>query len=311
MSKRTAGVVVGLAVASVAVMATPISTAVASGTASLAASTVKATQMVLAPVSSSAPKSGTAVSPMNTTADAPSAPVAGAKPAATTLTLTPATGIRLTAATVVKPAPKPAPKPPVYRLVRKVSLQLPTTALVGANVTGFIQVLDDNGQVQSPVPNVRVLFQRKDGARWTVLSDDLTDKNGSSPMAFMSQMNMSIRAAYVPGKGGGRRLQPHRQLHLVEPGELGGTPRHGRGAQGATSPTRSGSTPASSRTATSSSRASNNPTKWAAGRTSSIDPTASVRRPSPSPAPAPTSCAARPARHARTAPGYTSSITVT
>ena len=58
------------------------------------------------------------------------------------------------------------------------SLQLPTTAFVGSNVTGFIQVVDDNGQVQSPVPNVRVQFQRKDGARWTVLSDDLTDENG-------------------------------------------------------------------------------------------------------------------------------------
>ena len=102
---------------------------------------------------------------------------------------------------MVKPAPKPAPKPPVYRLVRKVSLQLPTTALVGANVTGFIQVLDDNGQVQSPVPNVRVQFQRKDGARWTVLSDDLTDDNGLLQIAFMSQVNMSMRAAFIPAKG--------------------------------------------------------------------------------------------------------------
>ena len=73
--------------------------------------------------------------------------------------------------------------------------------MVGSNVTGFIQVLDDNGQVQSPVANVEVQFQRKDFGRWTVLSDDATDDNGLLPIAFMSQTNMTVRAVYVPTKG--------------------------------------------------------------------------------------------------------------
>lgn len=190
MSKRTAGVVVGLAVASVAALATPISTAMASGTTSLAASTVRIGASTVLHSMGSAPVAKTgAVTKVTTSAVA-------AKPAVKV-----AAAVKVAHTVVVKPKPKPAPKPPVYKLVRKVLLQLPTAALVGSNVSGFVQVLDDNGQVQSPVANVRVQFQRKDFGRWTVLSDDVTDENGVMPVAFMSQTNVTVRAVYVPVKG--------------------------------------------------------------------------------------------------------------
>jgi hypothetical protein len=192
MSKRTAGVVVGLAVASVAALATPISTAMASGTTSLAAATVRIGASTVLHSMGSAPvaKTGAAVKVTTSAVAAkPATKVAAAVKVASTVAVKP------------KPKPKPAPKPPVYRLVRKVLLQLPTTALVGSNVSGFVQVLDDNGQVQSPVANVRVQFQRKDYGRWTVLSDDVTDENGVLPVAFMSQTNVTVRAVYVPVKG--------------------------------------------------------------------------------------------------------------
>ncbi len=189
MSKRTAGVVAGLAVASVAALATPISTAMASGTSSPVASTVRAgATTVLHSVASPAVAKAVSSAKVSASAVAP-------KPAGTH-----AAAAAKVAATVAA-KPKPGPRPPVYKLVRKVLLQLPTAAVVGSNVSGYIQVLDDNGQVQSPVPGVRVQFQRKDFGRWTVLSDDLTDENGLLPVAFTSQTNMTVRAVYVPVKG--------------------------------------------------------------------------------------------------------------
>ena len=189
MSKRMVGLGAGLAVASVAALASPLSSAVAATPVALAATTVAASASFTASHEAPAPAGPAAVTTLR------EAPVAQAV-APHAVTPHAVTGSAV--------APRPVPPKPVvntFKVVRKVYLQLPETAMVGANVTGFVQVTDNNGQVESPVAGVDVQFQRKDGSRWTVLSEDLTDDNGVMGVAFQSQTNVSLRAVYVPTKG--------------------------------------------------------------------------------------------------------------
>ena len=303
MSKRTIGLVAGLAVASVAAFATPLGTAQASGTASSTASqgsafspdlvrTVGGTTSVAAarvplttarPAAKPAPKPPTRPAPRPATKPAP-------KPAP-------------------RPAPRPAPKPPVARIVRQVRLQLPTSAVVGSNVTGFVQVLDDNGQVQSPVANVDVAFQRKDGVRWTDLSEDLTDENGTLPVAFMSQTNMTVRAVYRPAKGAPIISRP---LVITSASQVTWAARPDMDVAAKRPVTyafriNSGIVP----TAHLEFASSANPAKWTPGTSVAIAPTGVATASLTFPAPGTYLVRGTTGRSATNAPGYTSTITVT
>jgi hypothetical protein len=304
MSKRRLGLAAGLAVASVAAVAAPLSSALASGTASPAA--------VVTPLTSAA--SVSAVVPAGVPAAGPTASAAPSTSAGQTVKSLLSTKVAA-AATVAKvtpkPAPKPAPKPPVYKLVRRVLLQLPTTAMVGANVTGFVQVLDDNGQAQSPVANARVLFQRKDGARWTVLSDDVTDENGILPVAFMSQTNMSLRAAYVPAKKGAAAIFS-KPLTFTSSTQVTWAARPDMDVAAKTPVTyafriNSGLVP----TAHLEFAKANTPSKWVPSKPVRVAPTGVASASISFPGPGTYLVRGATAKTATNSPGYTSSITVT
>ena len=197
----------------------------------------------------------------------------------------------------------------VPKIVRVVRLQLPTAAIVGSNVTGFIQVLDDNGQVQSPVANVDVAFQRKDGARWTDLSEDLTDENGTLPVAFMSQTNMTVRALYRPAK---RAAIASKQLVVTSASQVTWAARPDMDVAAKTAVPyafriNSGVVP----TAHLEFASATNPAKWTPGKSVAIAPTGVAKASLTFPAPGTYLVRGTTGKSATNAPGYTSTITVT
>jgi hypothetical protein len=197
----------------------------------------------------------------------------------------------------------------VFKIVRIVRLELPTSAVVGSNVSGFIQVLDDNGQVQSPVANVDVAFQRKDGARWTDLSEDLTDENGTLPVAFMSQTNMTVRAVYRRAKGAPIASKP--QL-VASASQVTWAARPDMDVAAKTSVKyafriNSGIVP----TAHLEFASSANPTKWTPGKRVRVAPTGVATASVVFPGPGTYLVRGTTGKSPTNVPGYTSTITVT
>jgi len=105
---------------------------------------------------------------------------------------------------VAKAATTTAPAVVRYaKIVRQVRLSLPASGKVGTNVAGFIQVVDSNGTVTSPVTGARVFLQEKraGSSAFANVTDDVTDADGSVPVSFLSQANASWRAAFKPATG--------------------------------------------------------------------------------------------------------------
>jgi hypothetical protein len=165
MSKLTLGVLAGVAIAA------------AASVPSLAAPS--ASDITLTTGSTATTSAGAVAAPGAVHA-------AGAVQAATT-----------TKATVAKPLPR------VLIVTRTVRLNLPVTGKVGTTVTGFIQVVDSNGQVESPVAGVEVALQKKvsGSAKWVDVADDLTDTSGQVQVSFTVRTNTSWRAALKPATG--------------------------------------------------------------------------------------------------------------
>jgi hypothetical protein len=197
----------------------------------------------------------------------------------------------------------------VFKIVRIVRLELPTSAVVGSNVSGFVQVLDDNGQVQSPVANVDVAFQRKDGARWTDLSEDLTDENGTLPVAFMSQTNMTVRAVYRRAKGAPIASKPQ---VVTSASQVTWAARPDMDVTAKTPVAyafriNSGVVP----TAHLEFASSANPTKWTPGKRVRVAPTGVATASVVFPGPGTYLVRGTTGKSPTNAPGYTSTITVT
>ena len=140
--------------------------------------------------------------PLATAGAGAPAPQATVNTAATVAPATPA-AVQVAAVTTTKAA-GPAPTlPRVLKITRIVKLTLPTASKVGANVTGFIQVLDSNTVVTSPVAGVEVALQKKTaGAKAYVdVADDLTDANGQVTVSFTARANTTWRAVLKPATG--------------------------------------------------------------------------------------------------------------
>jgi hypothetical protein len=92
-------------------------------------------------------------------------------------------------------------KAKAVKKVRSISLTLPATANVGANVTGSILVIDTAGDVVTPIEGAAVALQQKRGAVFVTIADGVTDETGSFPVAFTSKVTSSWRAQLTPVTG--------------------------------------------------------------------------------------------------------------
>jgi hypothetical protein len=102
-----------------------------------------------------------------------------------------------TASAVLAPASggvtKVATAAPV--VVRQVRLNVPRTAEVGANLSGYAQVVDIDGGLALPVPGVKVVIQmQRPGAGFVSVSNDTTDQSGMVTFAFTARTNVTWRA---------------------------------------------------------------------------------------------------------------------
>lgn len=128
---------------------------------------------------------------------------------ATTQTAPAPAPVRAAAVTVKvapKVTPKVTPKPPlprVLKVTRVVRLVLPTTGKVGHTVTGYIQVVDSNTTIESPVPGVEVALQKKvaGSTKFTDAAQDVTDAGGQVNVSFTITANTTWRAVLKPATG--------------------------------------------------------------------------------------------------------------
>ena len=162
--------------------------------------------------------------------------------------------------------------------------------------------------MQSPVPNVRVQFQRKDGARWTVLSDDLTDDNGLLQVAFMSQVNMTVRATFVPARGA---ITVSKAVNFTSSSQVNWAARPDMDVTAKANVTyafriNSGFVANGHLEFASAGK----PAKWTAGRNAAIDPNGLVKAKVAFPKPGTYLLRGATGRSTTNAPGYTSVITV-
>jgi len=80
-------------------------------------------------------------------------------------------------------------------VLRQVRLNVPRSAEVGANLTGYAQVVDIDGKLALPVPGVRVVIQmQRPGAGFVPVSNDTTDQSGMVSFAFTARTNVTWRA---------------------------------------------------------------------------------------------------------------------
>ena len=80
-------------------------------------------------------------------------------------------------------------------VVRQVRLNVPRTAEVGANLSGYAQVVDLDGGLALPVPGVKVTIQmQRPGAGFVPVSTDTTDVSGMVTFAFTARTNVTWRA---------------------------------------------------------------------------------------------------------------------
>jgi len=80
-------------------------------------------------------------------------------------------------------------------VVRQVRLNVPRTAEVGANLSGYAQVVDIDGKLALPVPGVRVSIQmQRSGAGFVAVSSDTTDESGMVTFGFTARTNVTWRA---------------------------------------------------------------------------------------------------------------------
>jgi len=85
--------------------------------------------------------------------------------------------------------------------VRSVVLTLPAEGKVGANLTGFIRLIDTAGIDSFPVADGIVMLEEKRSGKFVDVADGITDANGMFSIGVMVKVNTTYRAVYHPDAG--------------------------------------------------------------------------------------------------------------
>jgi hypothetical protein len=117
--------------------------------------------------------------------------------------VTPKPTPRVTPKVTPKPTPKvtPSPTPAPVQLVRSVTLTLPADGKVGANLTGFIRLVDTADSTSFPVADAVVMLEEKRGTKYVDIADGVTDANGMFSVGVTVKTNTTFRAVYHPDAG--------------------------------------------------------------------------------------------------------------